>query len=190
MPANDEALAGLSQNWGWIMAFGVLVLVLGMIGVGISVFLTIASMVFFGILLLIGGGIGLVNTFKCSGWKSVIFHALIAVLYIVAGIAVIRNPLLASSLFTLLIALSILMVGLLRIIMAFQNRGWSGWGWMLFSGILAVVLGVMILSRWPASGMVVIGLFIAIEMIVNGWTYIMLALAAKNVGGDAAPAGA
>ena len=186
MSGEIAALGGIQKYWGWIMMFGVISLVLGLIGVGMAVFLTIASMVFFGVLLLVGGVMGLVNSLKHKTWKSTPLHTLIAALYVIGGIVVIRNPVLASSFFTLLIAMSILLVGIARIVMAFQHRGWTGWGWMLFSGVLAVFLGVMILSRWPASGMVVIGLFIAIEMIINGWTYIMLALAARAAGGGAA----
>jgi uncharacterized membrane protein HdeD (DUF308 family) len=66
--------------------------------------------------------------------------------------------------------------------MAFQHRGTKGWGWLLFGGIVAVLLGAMIASRWPVSGLWVIGLFVAIELIMNGWTYVFLALAAKEVG--------
>ena len=58
----------------------------------------------------------------------------------------------------------------------------AGWAWTLVAGIAAIALGVMILNSWPASGLWVIGMFIAIELIFNGWGMIMLSLAAKKLG--------
>jgi uncharacterized membrane protein HdeD (DUF308 family) len=68
----------------------------------------------------------------------------------------------------------------MRIIIAFRLKGVSGWIWTLIGGIAAIVLGIMILNKWPESGLWVIGMFIAIELIFNGWGMIMLGLAAKK----------
>jgi len=92
----------------------------------------------------------------------------------------VKNPLLASTTLTLFIAWALIAVGIVRIIMAFQLKGVAGWIWTLISGIAAIVLGIMILNNWPESGLWVIGMFVAIELIFNGWGMIMLALAAKN----------
>ena len=59
-------------------------------------------------------------------------------------------------------------------------RGAAGWLWTLLGGALSVVLGVMIINEWPQSGLWVIGLFVAIEILFAGWSQIMIALAAKN----------
>jgi uncharacterized membrane protein HdeD (DUF308 family) len=104
----------------------------------------------------------------------------VAALHVVAGLLIIADPLLASSIITLYLGIVILAAGIVRIIVAFQHRDHGGWGWLLFSGALSIVLGVMILSRWPASSFFVIGLFIAIELIFNGWSLVTLALAART----------
>ena len=66
--------------------------------------------------------------------------------------------------------------------MAFQLRGVKNWGWPLIGGIADIFLGFMILARWPVSGFWVIGLFVAIEMIISGWSYIFIALGARQMG--------
>jgi uncharacterized membrane protein HdeD (DUF308 family) len=132
--------------------------------------------------MLVGGGFQFVDAFKCKGWKSVVWHVLIAVLYVIAGIVVMSQPLVAASILTLMLAGAITAVGIMRVIMAFQHRHSKGWVWPLVGGIVSIILGVMIFSQWPVSGLWVIGLFVAIEMIVNGWSYIFIALAAKNAG--------
>ena len=178
----QELFGDLQKNWGWLLAWGILSILLGVIGLGMTFALTVASVLFFGVLILAGGVIQFVQAFKCKGWKGFLWYVLIAVLYIIAGSSVIANPVAASMLFTLLLAGAILAVGIIRIIMALQHRGSKGWGWLLFGGIVALLLGAMIAARWPVSGLWVIGLFVAIELIMNGWTYVFLALAAKEVG--------
>ena len=63
---------------------------------------------------------------------------------------------------------------------AFQSKPASGWWWPLVAGIGSLALGAMLYAQWPVSGLWVIGLFVAIEMIMNGWSYIVIALAARN----------
>jgi uncharacterized membrane protein HdeD (DUF308 family) len=169
------------QNWRWLFALGILSLLLGLWGLGMAVFLTLASMVFYGIMLLVDGGAQLVQWFKTTRWQGRWWHLLIGIAYVLAGIVVIRNPVLASSVFTLILAVVILFVGVMRLAMAIQLRETREWVWVLIGGVAAVMLGLMILTRWPASSLVVIGLFISIELIMNGWTAMAVALAARGI---------
>lgn len=170
----------LGRNWGWMLAFGIFSIVLGTIGLGMTFGLTLASVLLFGILLIVGGIFQLVDAFKCQGWKSTVWHVLIALLYIAGGVLIIFDPILASATLTLTLAGVLIAVGVMRTIMAFQHRGQSGWGWLLFSSIVSIALGLMIIAQWPVSGMWVIGLFVAIEMIFNGWAYLFVALDARR----------
>ncbi len=178
----SEVFGDLIHNWGWLLAQGILLVILGTIGLGMTIWLTLATVFIFGVFLLIGGGVQIFQTFKCRGWQSVLWHVVIAILYVLAGLSIMADPLVASTLFTLLIAGALLGIGVVRIIMAFQLRGVKNWGWPLIGGIAAMILGFMILTRWPVSGFWVIGLFVAIEMIFSGWSYIIIALGARELG--------
>jgi uncharacterized membrane protein HdeD (DUF308 family) len=184
--------AALAKGWGWLLALGIISIILGTIGLGMTAMLTVVTVIFFGALLLVGGVIQLVDAFKHSGWKSTFWHVLIALLYIVGGIILVGDPLGGSVALTLVVAVMLLASGVSRAIMAFQARGVPGWGWLLFGAILSIVLGLMILERWPVSGLWVIGLFVAIELIINGWSCVMMALvgrrAAQSLGSGAAHA--
>jgi len=177
-----NVLGDLKKNWGWMLALGIIFVILGFIGLGMQIALTLASVVFLGVLLLIGAGAQIVDAFKCKGWKSIVWHVLTAILYGVAGVIIIIDPLVASIIFTLVLGFIILLAGITRIIMAFHIKGMKGWGWPLVGGIISVILGLLIVAQWPISGLWVIGLFVAIEMIVSGWSYIFLALAARQAG--------
>ena len=183
-----EAIFGeVRKNWGWLLALGIVSVVLGLVGLGYCFALTLVGVEFFGWLMVIIGAVELFQAFKCRGWKSVLWQLLISVLHVGAGIVVILDPLLASSVLTLFLAAAILIAGAARIWVALQHRDHKGWGWMLFGGAVAVALGALIAVDWPGSSFLVIGLFIAIELIVNGWAMILLALAARAAGGSSSP---
>jgi uncharacterized membrane protein HdeD (DUF308 family) len=181
-PVRHPLFGDLSRNWGWLLAFGILSILLGTIGLGMTFGLTLVSVVFFGALLIVGGTLQVVDAFKCLGWKGTLWHVLIGVLYIAGGLLIVIDPVLASATLTLALAAILIAVGVTRIIMAIQHRAESGWIWLALSGLVSGVLGVMIITQWPVSGMWVIGLFVAIELIFNGWAYLFIALAARRAG--------
>jgi uncharacterized membrane protein HdeD (DUF308 family) len=183
LPDQELALFGdLKKNWGWLLAFGILSVVLGTIGLGATATygLTLITVIFFGWLLIVGGGFQLIDAFYCKGWKGVLAQVLTALLYVLAGYLIIQDPILASSTFTLIIAAVLIAVGLLRSFTAFQHRALKGWVWSLLGGLISILLGAMIIAKWPASGLWVIGLFVAIELLLNGWSAIFIALAARR----------
>ena len=111
--ARHPLFGELSRHWKWLLVVGILCLVLGFIGLGLTFVLTLASVLYFGVLMLVAGGAQLVQAFRCSGWRSVLAHVLIALLYVVAGLMVITRPLLASMLLTGALAGMLLLIGVL-----------------------------------------------------------------------------
>jgi uncharacterized membrane protein HdeD (DUF308 family) len=179
----------LEKNWGWLLAFGLFSIVLGTIGLGMTFVLTELAIVFFAALLIVGGVFQLLDALKCNGWKSTAWHVLIALLYVAAGVYMTLHPTLAAVSLTLLLGAMFIAVGLLRAIMAFQVKPAAGWYWPLISGIVSLILGGLIFAEWPQSGLFIIGLFIAIELIFNGWSYLFIALAARAAGKQRREAG-
>lgn len=178
--SNRVVAADLQRNWGWLLGLGILFVLLGFIGLGMTVGLTLVSMYFFGILFIVAGIAQIADVFKSHHWKGIVGHALIAVLYVMGGAYILYDPFLASAVITTLIAWILILVGITRIIMAFVLRHAAGWGWLLFAGLTAIILGVLILMQWPYSALWVIGMFIAIELFVNGWTYIFMAIGMRR----------
>jgi uncharacterized membrane protein HdeD (DUF308 family) len=184
----SEVLGDLIHNWGWLLAQGILLVVLGTIGLGMAFWLTLATVFIFGVFLVIGGVVQLFQAFKCRGWQSILWHVIIGILYVLAGVVIFGNPLMASTMLTLLLGGVLIGIGIVRLVMALQHRVLKNWIWPLIGGIAAIVLGFMILAQWPISGFWVIGLFVAIEMIFSGWSYIIIALGARQMGKEHAPA--
>ena len=173
-------VAPLQRNWGWILGLGILFLILGMIGLGMVVGLTLVSMIFFSALLFVAGITHIIDVFKHREWQGIIWQSFIGVLYIAAACVVFYDPFLASTLITAMLAGVLIVIGITRIFMAFALKDTKSWFWLLLAGITALILGILILIQWPISGLWVIGLFIAIEMIMTGWTYIFIAFSLRG----------
>lgn len=176
-----ELKESVGKNWGWLMAMGIIMVILGVAALGYEFYVTQFTVLFLGFLLLIGGVLQLVDAFRYAGWRARLWQILIALMYLIAGGIMVYDPISASISLTMFIAIILIFVGIFRIIMAFQMKGVQGWYWPLISGILAIILGIMIFSSWPASGLWVIGMFVAIDLIFNGWNMMAMALAGRQL---------
>lgn len=173
-------LNAFSRNWKWLLALGILFILMGTLGLGMVVYLTLASMFFLGVILIIAGGSQVIDVFKSKQWRGVVIHAIIALFYIVGGLLIIYDPVLASSVITAGLAGILIIIGAARLFMASILSEGNGWIWMLLSGIAAIVLGILILAHWPVSGLWFIGLMVAIELIIAGWTYVFFAFSLRQ----------
>jgi uncharacterized membrane protein HdeD (DUF308 family) len=141
--------------------------------------LTLVSMSFIAALLFISSITHFIDIFKHKDWRGILWQSVIAVLYLIGAIIVLYDPFLASAFITMWLAAVLIVIGLARIILAISLKHTQGWAWRLFSGVLTIILGLLIIIQWPISGLWVIGMFIAIDMIVNGWTYIFIAFSIR-----------
>ena len=173
-PSLGSKLVPLRQKSGWLFAAGVSLVVLGALGLLMSGALSIASAIWFGAMVLVAGIV------RHGGWRSRILHGLIGLLYIAVGIITFSNPLAATASLTLFVGAALFATGILRIVIAVQTRPNASWSMILVSGLLSLALGVMILVRWPASSLWVLGTFLAIELIFQGVATIMLARAIRS----------
>ena len=101
---------------------------------------------------------------------------------IICGLLLLAHPLFGLGFMTLLLAVYFFVDGVCRITFALRLRPLPGWGWALFSGIVAALLGFLIWVHWPLSGKWAVGVFVGVQMIFGGWTMIAIASAARRGG--------
>ncbi|HYZ25291.1 MAG TPA: HdeD family acid-resistance protein [Geminicoccaceae bacterium] len=172
-------MEALSRNWGWLLALGILMIILGVLAIGAPAVATIAVQFALGWILVVGGIAEGIHAFMAQGWRGFLFELLSAVLYLVVGILLLVNPVGGALALTVVLAVFLIVEGIFKIVMALRVRDHSGWGWLLASGILSLILGVLIWAEWPYSGLWVIGLLVGIQLLFTGWALVMLALAAR-----------
>jgi uncharacterized membrane protein HdeD (DUF308 family) len=163
------------RNWGWFLAFGVALALLGIFAIVRSVTATVVSMLFFGWLLLIAAGVEIIQAVMVGKWAGLFQHWLHAALFGVLGAMMVWRPVVTAEIITLLIGAFFLVAGLFQLITPFVVS-LPHWGWHAVNGLITLLLGVLILAQWPVSGLWVIGLFLGIELLVYGGAWIALAL--------------
>jgi uncharacterized membrane protein HdeD (DUF308 family) len=178
----DTIVAGMAtRNRKRLMGYGILSVILGFIGIYLSTAMTVTTILFMGIFLIVIGIIFLIEAFSAPDWKGKLLSLALSILYVGAGVVTVLNPVSTAIWFTLFLAIFLTMIGVLRIIMAFQIKDRTGtWGWIAFGGLLNIILGVLVYMQWPASGLWVIGLFISIELIIHGFNAIVLSRIARK----------
>lgn len=169
-------LETLRKNRFWILVLGIALVALGTAAISWACLatITIAATWLFGVVLLAGGIAEIVHAVTARG-SSTLVHLLIGVLYSVVGFIVISDPGDSALVLTRIISIFLIVGGLFRIVSALSHR-FAGWGWVLLNGVVTLALGVLIYREWPASGLWFIGLYLGIDMILNGWSWIALAL--------------
>ncbi len=178
-------VADLRRNRVWILIFGIALIVLGMIAIGDVVLFTLVSVRVLGWLLLIEGIIEAVQAFRHRTTGHFFLHLLVAVLSLVVGFMLLRNTGAGVLALTLVLSIYFIVGGLFRITAAIATR-LPSWGWLLFNGIITFFLGVLVLTQWPSSALWLIGLFVGIDLIVGGWSRVMLALVVGKIPSETA----
>jgi uncharacterized membrane protein HdeD (DUF308 family) len=164
----------LRAKWGWIVALGVVYVIAGFIALGSIVMATVASVFVVGVMMIIAGVFELINAFQIKSWGKFLIWALLGVLYIVAGFVTFENPLFAAVLLTLILGASLVASGAVRIFLAFNMKRETPWVWVALSGVITLLLGLLILARWPINSIYILGLFLGIDLIMAGAGWIGL----------------
>lgn len=179
MESQFNKIETVRENWGWFLALGILLILLGCSIIGSSFFATIFSVIIFGIFLLCAGVVQIFQAFLARKWSGLFLSLFLGILYIVTGFICLGKPETAAISITLWIAAFCFVVGIFKMISSLLIR-FDQWGWVFFNGLVTFLLGAMIYANWPLSGLWVIGLFIGVDLILAGWSWVLLSLTARS----------
>ena len=176
----------LKKSWCWLLSFGILLSVCGMIALLIPIAAAGVAMIVLGTVLMVSGIATIVTAF-CSGRSSsLLLQLLCGVLYLVSGYVISDEPLRSAVRMAAFIAAFFIILGIFRILASLVIR-FPFWGWSLLNGVVTLMCGVVIYRHFSAEkALWVVGLLVGLEMLFHGWTWIMLALAIKHIPDEAA----
>ena len=163
-----EATHRLRAKWGAILAFGVLLILLGVVSMVFAFFSTIAMVTMNGVLLLVAGAAEIGVGMHARNWGRFFFWVLGGLLYIAAGVFCILNPIAASAILTLLIGAGLVAAGVVRAWLAFQLPSSSQRSMVWLGAAVTFLLGLAIVANWPLSSLYVLGTFLGVDLIVHG----------------------
>jgi uncharacterized membrane protein HdeD (DUF308 family) len=173
----------MRPHWLWFLLLGVLLVIAGTAAIIVpaaTVGTTFAVTMFFGVLLMVAGVATIVSSFWIGKWSGFLIQILVGILYVACGFVVTENPVVSVVMMTIFIAVSFIVLGSFRIVAALSLR-YPQWGWALLNGVITLLAGVIVFRHLPSDAFWVIGLLVGLEMLFNGWTWIMLSLALRNL---------
>ena len=183
IPRDPLSLIGeLHRTWGWVLALGIAFIVLGAFCILGDVTATFATVFFFGWLLLASGVVALVHAFTAGTWQGSLLYVLSGLLRGFTGYLLIRYPGAGALSLTLVLASFFIVGGLFRSIGAGMLQ-FPRWGWAVFSGVLSIVLGVLLLVQLPVSSVWFIGFAIGVDLVFDGTALVGLATAIHRIPG-------
>jgi uncharacterized membrane protein HdeD (DUF308 family) len=179
-------LQALHKQWWCFLLLGITLVILGTLAIAdpfITAFTGFAAVLILGFLLLAAGIVQVISSFWAGKWSGMLLHMLIGVLYAVVGYMIIDDPKVSMLILTKFIAIFLIVAGVFRIVSALMTR-FNDWGWVLLNGVITLILGLIINRQLPEAALWVIGLFIGIELLFNGWAWIMLSLGLRRIGAE------
>jgi uncharacterized membrane protein HdeD (DUF308 family) len=175
----------LSENRGWYIAIGIILILLGVGAIAFPVMSSLSVTICVGFVLVIAGLAQAIHAFSYPKWSKLALALLVSLIWFSAGGFLLARPMEGTAALTIVVAAAFLAEGVLKTILAFQLRPMIGWGWALFDGLLAAVLGLMLWWQFPISAFWALGTLAGINILVSGISLIMLTRSAGRSLGSA-----
>jgi uncharacterized membrane protein HdeD (DUF308 family) len=178
---DPQVREGLARSWKGLMAVGVLAIFIGCVAILVPAVAAVGTAIFIGWILLIAGAFLVAAAFSAHSIGSLVLRMVWAVLTVIVGVWLIVEPHNGTLTLTLVLGLYFLFMGLTRTTVAFMARGQQGAGLVGLSGVCGLLIGILILAKFPSSADWAIGLLVGIDLIFAGWTLTSVALVGKDL---------
>jgi uncharacterized membrane protein HdeD (DUF308 family) len=171
----------MKEATGASFSWGVVLIILGIAAMFLPAAAGIGVSVFVGWLIVFGGFATIASAFAARGAGGFLWRLLVGIVYVSGGLFLLFNPGIALATLTLVMAILFFLEGIFEIAIFFQFRSLSGSGWILFNGIITLVLAYLIWRPWPSSSVWAIGTILGINLITSGITRVVYAGTARQV---------
>lgn len=163
------------------MTVGICAIVLGCIAILVPAVAAVGTAIFIGWILLIVGAFMVAGAFSAHSVGTLVWRLLWAILTVIVGLWLILEPHNGTLTLTFVLGVYFLFMGLTRITIAFLGRGQPNAGWIGLSGVAGLLIGILVLAKFPSSADWAIGLLVGIDLIFAGWTLTSVALLGKEL---------
>lgn len=171
----------LRSSWIWLAIFGAISLIGGILALLEPFAASLAATLLAGWFFIAMGVMQIIQSFQTRGWGGFLWALLFGVLVLLVGLSLVFNPLSGMVSLTLLVAALLLVTGVVKIMYAFSLRPVAGWGWVLLSGLVSVILAIMILTDFPWAVGAVLGILLGVELISNGVLFLLVAFGLRRL---------
>lgn len=176
----QDLLEQLQESRRWLMVAGVLAVIGGAIAIVVPALASVGVAIFIGWMLVFAAVFLFIDAFAVRDVGRMVLRALVALLALAAGIALLVAPLRGTYTLTVLLVLWFAMTGIVRIGVAVAERGLPGAGMTAFNGVVTLLLAILIGAELPESSDWAIGLLVGIDFLFFGFSAIAAATALKR----------
>lgn len=177
----DLQAVNIRKSTGWVIAFSIGLIILGILAMLMPIIASAFFTVAIGWLTLIGGIVMIVESFQSKPVRGFWLNLIVGIFYVIAGIYILFN--IGAALLALTLAFGVLFIveGVFTITMAFTHRAGHRMFWLMaLNGVVTLILGIMVLNRFPFSAIWLIGLYVGISLLMSGISLLSAALAARR----------
>jgi uncharacterized membrane protein HdeD (DUF308 family) len=178
---DPEVREGLQRSWKALMGVGIVAILIGCVAIVVPEVASVGTAIFIGWILVIAGAFLVAGAFMAHSIGSVILRLVWALLTVIVGLWLIVEPHNGTLTLTLILGIYFLFMGLTRIAVAFAGRGQQGAGLVGLSGVAGLLIGILVLAKFPSSADWAIGLLVGIDLIFAGWTLTSVALVGRDL---------
>ena len=175
-----SGLSSLSSRWGWAVALGIALILCGVVALLSLVIATAVAVIWIGVMMITAGVVEIAHGYKMKGWGRSILWMITGALYIIGGFVAVVDPIPASIILTLILAIALIIIGCVRTWMGFQLKGEGHKGWVILSGVLTLLFGLIILIHWPFSSLYALGIILGVDLIQTGAGWLHLGFFLKK----------
>ncbi|MES2030324.1 MAG: HdeD family acid-resistance protein [Pseudomonadota bacterium] len=173
--------AEVRAKWGWFLVLGIVLLIGGALAILMPIITTFTVSLVFGAVLVVGGLVQIIQSFQVKAWRGFTWHLLTGVIETIGGVLIYLTPFAGAIALTVIIAITFLVQGVTQMMLAMRVRPDDGWGWLAAAGTISLLTGIVLLAKFPIAGLYTPGIMVGVSLMIGGWAYIAVAMAARRL---------
>lgn len=179
LPAGAIRTTGPSKR---LVLVGIVFAVIGVLAIALPAWATLAGELLIAWMLTLWGAAGLWFAWEMRSVREWRYAATAFGITLLLGLAFLLFPGIGIATLTIVMMVVFLVEGIVSILLGLRmSAGLRNWGWMVFSGLCSLIVGVIILFGWPETAVWALGLLLGVNFLTNGLALIMLGKSAKDL---------
>jgi uncharacterized membrane protein HdeD (DUF308 family) len=170
-----QAVEKLRSRWGWLVAYGVLCVLFGVLALGLVEASSLAVVFLIALMLIVAGGAEILLGFNSRDWPSFFLWLVSGLFYLVFGAFALARPEVAAAVLTAVVGIGFLIAGLARIWLGLKLPAGPK-AFIVLAGAITILLGGLILAGWPGNTLIILGTLFGVDLVFYGSSWIALGL--------------
>ena len=177
----DTLSSTVKRVTGLAILWAVILIICGIIALALPVFAGISTAIVLSVLVIVAGVVHLTTAAVAGSLGGYLWRTLVGIVYIIGGVWLFIHPILGLVSFTFVLGIVFMIEGVFAILSFFQVRKNAGSSWLLFDGLITLLLAFLILDRWPSSASWAIATIVGVNLLISGITRLMALLAVRRI---------